>query len=139
MHVPLFSSSLSVPISSYSRSLLPSSSPPSSPPPSSPPSSPPPSSPPSSSPLPLSPSLLLPLPTVVPQECNKLCETSQGRKRQFARKEETEERGCKWLREREGRRQGKRERDLEVGMSQSGGEDGQGRKRSIVKLIGTRV
>ena len=98
MHVPLFSSSLSVPISSYSRSLLPSSSPPSSPPPSSPPSSPPPSSPPPSSPppsspLPLSPSLLLPLPTVVPQECNKLCETSQGRKRQFARKEETEERG----------------------------------------------
>ena len=68
-----------------------------------------------------------------------MCGTSQGRKGQSARKEETEDRRCEWLREREGRRQGKRERDLEVGMSQSGGEDGQGRKRSIVKLIGTRV
>jgi len=54
------------------------------------------------------------------------------------KKQKREERGCEWLRERERRRQGRRERDLEVGMSQSG-EDRPRRKRSIVKLIGTRV
>jgi len=40
------------------------------------------------------------------------------------RKQKREERGYEWLREREGRRQGRRERDLRVGKSQSGGEGG---------------
>ena len=70
-----------------------------------------------------------------------MCATSQGRRDGLLerRKQKREKRGCEWLREREGRRQGRRERDIEVGMNQSGGEDRPRRKRSIVMLIGIRV